>query len=58
MAAQILVACERSQVVTKAFRRLGHIAFSCDIAECSGGHPEWHIQDDARSLDFSNYDLV
>lgn len=39
----ILVACEESQTVCKAFRELGHNAFSCDIQECSGGHPEWHI---------------
>ena len=43
----VLVACEESQAVTKEFRRLGHNAFSCDIQECSGGHPEWHIQGDA-----------
>lgn len=43
----ILVACEESQAVCKAFRDLGHEAYSCDIQECSGGHPEWHIQDDA-----------
>lgn len=44
---KVLVACEESQAVCKAFRELGHIAFSCDIIECSGGHPEWHIQGDA-----------
>lgn len=43
---KILVACEESQVVTKELRKLGHEAYSCDIQECSGGHPEWHIQDD------------
>ena len=42
----MLVACEESQEVCKAFRARGHRAFSCDIQECSGGHPEWHIQDD------------
>jgi len=41
---RILVACEESQAVTKEFRRLGHEAYSCDILECSGGHPEWHIK--------------
>lgn len=41
---KILIACEESQEVTKAFRKLGHEAYSCDIQECSGGHPEWHIQ--------------
>lgn len=40
---KVLVACEESQTVCKAFRERGHEAFSCDIQECSGGHPEWHI---------------
>ena len=44
---KILVACEESQAVTIELRRLGHEAYSCDIVPCSGGHPEWHIQDDA-----------
>ena len=43
---RVLVACEESQEVTKAFRALGHEAYSCDIEPCSGGYPEWHIQDD------------
>lgn len=47
---KVLVACEESQRVCKAFRRLGHEAYSCDIQECSGGHPEWHIQGDAIRL--------
>jgi len=42
---KILVACEESQVVCKAFRNKGHEAYSCDILNCSGGHPEWHIKD-------------
>lgn len=42
----VLVACERSQTVTKAFRALGHNAYSCDIQACTGGHPEWHYQMD------------
>lgn len=42
----ILIACEESQAVCKAFREKGHNAFSCDILECSGGHPEWHINGD------------
>lgn len=45
-----LVACEESQAVCKAFRERGHEAFSCDIQECSGGHPEWHIQGDVLPL--------
>lgn len=47
---KILVACEESQAVTKEFRRLGHEAYSCDIIECSGGHPEWHIMQDVLPL--------
>lgn len=43
---KILVACEESQTVCKAFRSLGHEAYSNDIIECSGGHPEWHLQMD------------
>ncbi len=43
---KILVACEESQEVTKAFRAKGHEAWSCDLQECSGGHPEWHMQED------------
>lgn len=47
---KILVACEESQAVTIELRRLGHEAYSCDIIECSGGHPEWHIQGDVLPL--------
>ena len=47
---KILVACEESQTVCKAFRKRGHEAFSCDILECSGGHPEWHIKDDVLKI--------
>lgn len=46
----VLVACEESQEVCKAFRARGHRAFSCDIQECSGGHPEWHFVGDCRYL--------
>lgn len=41
---KVLIACEESQAVTKEMRALGIEAYSCDIAPCSGGHPEWHIQ--------------
>ena len=47
---KVLVACEESQEVCKAFRAKGHEAYSCDIQECSGGHPEWHIQADVLPL--------
>lgn len=46
----ILVACEESQRVCMAFREKGHRAFSCDVIECSGGHPEWHIMQDVIPL--------
>lgn len=44
---RVLVACEESQAVCLAFRERGHEAYSCDIQEPSGGHPEWHILGDA-----------
>lgn len=43
---KVLIACEESQRVCIEFRKKGHEAFSCDIQECSGGHPEWHINND------------
>lgn len=46
----VLIACEESQAVCKAFRARGHRAFSCDLYECSGGHPEWHINGDALAV--------
>jgi len=55
---QILVACEESQAVTKEFRRLGHEAYSCDIQPCSGGHPEWHIQDDVLKVINDGWDMM
>jgi hypothetical protein len=47
---KVLVACEESQTVCKAFRERGHEAYSCDIIDCSGGHPEWHIKQDVIPL--------
>lgn len=47
---KVLVACEESQEVCKAFREKGHEAYSCDIISCSGGHPEWHIMDDVLKV--------
>lgn len=41
---KILIGCEESQTVCKAFRAKGHEAYSCDLLQCSGGHPEWHLQ--------------
>ena len=51
----VLVACEESQVVTKAFRKLGHRAYSCDILPSSGGHPKWHLPGDALEYAYDNY---
>ncbi len=53
-----LIACEESQEVCKAFRKLGHEAFSCDILPCSGGHPEWHIQKDVLRVLDDGWDLM
>lgn len=47
---KILVACEESQTVCIELRKLGHEAYSCDLIECSGGHPEWHIMQDVLPL--------
>lgn len=55
---RVLIACEESQVVTKAFRALGHEAYSCDILPCSGGHPEWHIQGDVLPLLDQEWDMI
>ena len=56
--AKVLIACEESQAVCKAFRKLGHEAYSCDIQECSGGHPEWHIQGDVLEQLHKEWDLI
>jgi hypothetical protein len=55
---RVLVACEESQRVCIAFREKGHEAYSCDIEPCSGGHPEWHIQDDVLKHLNENWDLI
>lgn len=55
---RVLVACEESQEVCKAFRALGHDAYSCDIEPCSGGFPQWHIQADALELLKMQWDLI
>ena len=55
---RILIACEESQRVCIEFRRKGHEAYSCDILDCSGGHPEWHIKDDViKHLD-DGWDMI
>jgi hypothetical protein len=55
---RVLLGCEESQTVTKAFRKLGHEAFSCDIQECSGGHPEWHLKCDVLEVIKLGWDFI
>jgi hypothetical protein len=55
---KILIACEESQAVCKAFRAKGHEAYSCDTLPCSGGHPEWHIQDDVLKHLDEGWDMM
>ena len=55
---KVLVACEESQAVCKEFRKLGHEAYSCDIVPCSGGHPEWHLQQDVLPLLKEKWDMI
>ena len=55
---RILVACEESQAVTKELRNLGHEAYSCDLYESSGGHPEWHLQTDVTEILKMKWDMI
>ena len=55
---KILVACEESQAVTAELRKLGHEAYSCDLLPCSGGHPEWHLQQDVLPLLKEKWDMI
>jgi len=55
---RILIACEESQTVTKLARERGHEAYSCDIIPCSGGHPEWHLQQDVIPLLNDDWDMI
>lgn len=55
---RVLIACECSQVECLAFRSVGCLAWSCDLQPCHGGHPEWHIQADVRTICFDDWDLV
>jgi len=55
----ILIGCEESQAVCKAFRAKGHNAFSCDLKPCSGGHPEWHLQMDVfEAIDLMDWGMI
>jgi site-specific DNA-cytosine methylase len=55
---KILIACEESQTVCKAFRKKGHDAYSCDILSCSGGHPDWHIRGDVCDILYLEWDMI
>lgn len=55
---KILVACEESQAVTIELRKLGYEAYSCDVLPCSGGHPEWHLQQDVTELLQEKWDMI
>jgi site-specific DNA-cytosine methylase len=55
---RILIACEESQEVCKAFRARGFEAYSCDLQECSGGHPEWHFNKDVFDVIDMGWDLM
>lgn len=56
---KVLIACEESQTVCKAFRELGHEAYSNDIIPCSGGRPEWHLQMDVfEAIEYDFWDLI
>lgn len=54
---KVLLACEESQAVCMEFRKKGHIAYSCDLQDCSGDHPEWHIKGDCLDELNKDYDL-
>lgn len=55
---KVLIAGEESQIITIAFRKRGHEAYSCDLQNCSGGHPEWHLKKDLRLMLNDYFDLV
>ena len=55
---KILLACEESQAVTKEFRKLGHESYSCDIMDCSGDKPEWHIKEDVIKIMNDDWDMM
>jgi len=55
---KVLVACEESQAVTIEMRKLGIEAFSCDIEPCSGGHPEWHLQQDVIPILLEEWSMI
>ena len=58
MSLKVLVACEESQTVCRAFRQIGAEAYSCDTSPCSGGKPDWHIEDDCIAHLNDGWDLI
>lgn len=55
---KILIACEESQAVCKEMRNRGHDAYSCDIQDCSGGHPEWHLKRHLEEIISNDWDMI
>ena len=55
---KVLIACEESQAVTIELRKLGHEAFSCDLQDCTGGHPEWHFKQDVFEVIDMGWDMM
>ena len=55
---RVLVACEESQAVCIELRKMGFEAYSCDIIDCSGGHPEWHLKQDVLPLLNEHWDMI
>lgn len=56
---RVLVACEESQAVCIEFRKKGHEAYSCDLQDCSGGHPEWHLKMDVYdAMRLKRWDMI
>jgi hypothetical protein len=58
MKGKVLIGCEESQAVCIAFRKLGYEAYSCDLQDCSGGHPEWHLKGDVINYLNDNWDMI
>ncbi len=56
---KILIACEESQTITNLYREKGYEAYSCDILDCSGGNPQWHLKGDALAYAYSGgFDMM
>ena len=55
---RVLIGCEESQAVCKAFRAKGHEAYSCDLLDCSGDHPEWHVKGCVLGVIAKGWDLI